>query len=397
MPETDIPSFASNEVPPLFEAVGRDDGATIQRLIREGQSVNTCDDQGRTLLHYAAKTALPRISALLLALGADADSQDANGKRPFDPANISQQKLHRVRQVYQRLKTHSFEQVEDIPSPLLKIADRLEQDGIARVTGLFAAEALGRMHNDAGRFIVDIEALLSQGKGIKQHYDEELHWCPNDKAFICNNAFKYSPDLIEFCFNPALQTIVNLYLGQPSFVSRGVIVRYPSSQSSNQRAFNWHHDMEDKRLKIMVLLTDIGPDDQYMSYVAGSHRLFHPLEMFQQNSYPLDYCKTHLDEVRVVNSTGKAGDVFLFDSNGSHRAVRKPEGALRDAFFVEFATNQSQVWGGDINAALIERLSQNGTNPFHRMQTAEKKWGQPATRKTPGWVDTLHRYDTWIN
>ena len=388
-------ALESNEA--LFKAVEANDIAAIQRLVRNGQSINMRDGQGRTALHHAAKSALPRVSALLLALGADVKIRDASGARPFDTTNISQQKLHRVRQVYQRLKTHNFERNNELPRSLSAAAERLELDGIVKITSVIGSEALEGMRGGARRCVADIEALLSHGRGIKQHYDEELHWCPNDKAFICNNAFKYSPDLVEFCFNPALQTIVNLYLGQPSFVSRGVIVRYPPSQSSGQRAFSWHHDMEDKRLKIMVLLTDIGPDDQYMSYVAGSHRLFHPLEMFQQNSYPLDYCKAQLGEVRIINSIGKAGDVFLFDSNGSHRAVRKPAGAMRDAFFVEFATNQSQVWGGDMDAALIERLSRNGENPFRRMQAAEKKWDQPATRKTPGWVDTLHRYDTWIN
>lgn len=396
MSRTDEP-LALESDDALFKAVEANDIAAIQRLVHEGQSVNMRDDDGRTPLHHAAKAAQPRVSSLLLALGADAECRDASGERPFDTTNISEQKLHRIRQVYQRLKTHNFDRNDQIPRPLMAAAERLEQDGIVKITGFIAPDALERMRGDAKRCVADIEALLAQGKGVKQHYDEELHWCPNDRAFICNNAFKYSADLIEFCFNPALQTIVNLYLGQPSFVSRGVIVRYPPSQSSGQRAFSWHHDMEDKRLKIMVLLTDIGPDDQYMSYVAGSHLLFHPLEMFEQNSYPLDYCKAQLGEVHIINSIGKAGDVFLFDSNGSHRAVRKPEGAMRDAFFVEFATNQSQVWGGDIDASLIERLSDNRANPFHRMQTAEKKWDQPATRKMPGWVDTLHRYDTWIN
>lgn len=381
----------------LFQAAEQGDGLSIRTLIREGVSVNAQDDLGRTVLHHAAKSALPRISALLLALGANVDVCDATGRRAFDPDNISPQKLHRIRQLFQRLQTHNYRQTNGIPELILKIASRLDQDGIVKVSGLIEPEAVDRMRGGVARFISDLKELLAQGKGVKQHYDEELHWCPNDKAFISNNAFKYLPDLVEFCFNPALLTMVNLYLGKPSFVSRGVIVRYPPSPSSDQRAFNWHHDMEDKRLKIMVLLTDIGPEDQFMSYIAGSHKLFHPLEMFRQNSYPLDYCRAQLGETRIVNSIGKAGDIFLFDSNGSHRGVRTAKGALRDAFFVEFATNWSQVWGGDIDTALVQRLSQGKNNPFHRMQTVEKKWNQPATRKIPGWVDTLQRYDTWTN
>ena len=396
MSEIEAAPVTQGDIEALFQAAEQGGGPAIRALIRNGVPVNARDDQGRTALHRAARSALPRISALLLALGARVDIADATGRHAFDLESLSPQKLHRIRQVYQRLQTHDYRRGNDFPEPILRVADQLDRDGIVKVSGLIGPETIDRMHIGVAQFISEVKELLAQGKGIKRHYDEELHWCPSDKAFICNNAFKYSSDLVEFCFNPALLAMVNLYLGKPSFVSRGVIVRYPPAPSSDQRAFNWHHDMEDKRLKIMVLLTDIGPDDQFMSYVAGSHRLFHPLEMFRQNSYPLDYCKAQLGEIRIVNSTGKAGDIFLFDSNGSHRAVRNATGALRDAFFVEFATNQSQVWGGDIDTALVQRLSHGKTNPFHRMQTVEKKWNQPATRKIPGWVDTLQRYDTWI-
>jgi hypothetical protein len=160
--------------------------------------------------------------------------------------------------------------------------------------------------------------------------------------------------------------------------------------------FNWHHDMEERRLKVMILLTDIGQSDQYMSYVVGSHSIFHPYEMFFRNACGLEYCRSHLGELEIVNTVGKAGDIFFFDSNGAHRANRRLEGAVRDVFFIEFAANKSQVWGGDIDRARIDAMSRTGFNPFERMLAARKKWTLQIARKAPTWIETLPRLDAWL-
>jgi hypothetical protein len=161
--------------------------------------------------------------------------------------------------------------------------------------------------------------------------------------------------------------------------------------------FGWHHDLEDQRFKMMVLLTDLGEHDQYMSYVLGSQRLFHPYSMFSSNTCTLDYCREHLGEIEILNTTGKAGDIFLFDSNGAHRGNRRLEAATRDAFFVEYTTNQADVWGGDIPPEAFADFPAGEFNPFDWMMTALKKWSVPKTRQAPAWVDTLPNVATWIN
>ena len=71
----------------------------------------------------------------------------------------------------------------------------------------------------------------------------------------------------------------------------------------------------------MVLMTDVGPDDQHMTYIKGTHRRVHPpgksLRNWTDREVEPFAGFEHLDCV------GKAGTVVLFDANGLHRGMRK--------------------------------------------------------------------------
>src|SRR5439155_16491644 len=112
-----------------------------------------------------------------------------------------------------------------------------------------------------------------------------------------------------------LLDVAHRYLGKTPWIKRGVAMRYLASSSADHAMFGWHHDLEDMRLKVMVLITDVSERDQTMSYVLGSHKLFHPLVMFLKNHCSLDYCRKHLGELEIYDTIGTAGDVLLFDSN----------------------------------------------------------------------------------
>jgi hypothetical protein len=140
----------------------------------------------------------------------------------------------------------------------------------------------------------------------------------------------------------------------------------------------------------------VGEQDQCMSYVLGSHRIFHPYPMFFRNDCPLEYCRAHLPEVQVYNAVGQAGDVFLFDSNGAHRGNRRDPARVRDVFLIEYTTDKSDVWGGDINPNAFDGLPLPGFNPFAWMMTVEKKWNQPHTRQAPTWVENLPHVERWL-
>jgi hypothetical protein len=371
--------------------------AELERKLRSGADPNERDAAGSTALHRAVASGQAAEAACLLAHGADPHAADSIGRSPFDPGLVPIETLHAIRQHYQRYRTMEGDPAARLPAPLRAIAAELAARGIVRLPGFVAPAALEGMRNGLRAFVAEVDALLARGLGVYHHYDEELHWAPKYQAYFGNNAFKYSPDLVRMCFSHELLALVDSFLGKPSFVSRGVATRYLPMEAPNGNAFIWHHDMEEKRLKAMVLLTDVSIEDQPMSFVAGSHTIFHPYEMFLRNDCSLDYCLQHLSGIEEVHTVGQAGDVFLFDSNGAHRGTRRKEGAMRDAYFVEFATNSAQVWGSDLDAALVRELgSKTGVNPFSLMQVAEKKWDQAFVRTATGWVETLPRVESWL-
>ena len=146
----------------------------------------------------------------------------------------------------------------------------------------------------------------------------------------------------------------------------------------------------------MLLLTDVEESDQSMSYACETHALRHPYEMFFDNSCPLAYCREALArDPEIFQATGRAGDLFLFDSNGAHRGNRRSDAAVRDAFFVEYTTDPSDLWGGDLPRDFLTAHPQTAAL-FSPMSEVEKAWERPRIRTTPTWVENLPYPERWL-
>jgi hypothetical protein len=241
----------------------------------------------------------------------------------------------------------------------------------------------------------NVDARRERDEADMKRYDEEEHWWAEDRAYVTNNAFKHSPSLAAFCARPEIGELSDRYYGRASFFTRAVGMRYLPSSTRENDMFGWHHDLEDRRLKAMILLTDVGGNDQRMSYVKGSHALFHPYAMFFRNESSLAYCREHLGVAEVFEGTGEAGDVFFFDSNGTHRGNRRPDARIRDAFFFELGIDTSNVWGGDIPLLGSVGKETEGPDPFAVMRRTEKKWERPITRRFPTWIENLFEIEAW--
>jgi peptidoglycan-N-acetylglucosamine deacetylase len=378
----------------LFQAAEDGDSDCVQRLVLTGVRVNAQDTAGDTALHRAVRRGQAQTAACLLALGASHAVANCDGKRPLSLTHTHLVGLHAIRQRYHRYRTDADNFAA--PAASARWAAQLEERGIVRLCGLIDPATLARMQAGVQQFVGSLGRKLAQGTGVYRHYDEEEHYWANDRASVCNNAFKYAADLVAFCGREEMLALARLYLGKPALIQRGVAMRYRPSPSSDNDMFGWHHDMEDKRLKIMILLSDVGPEDQTMSYVLGSHRLFHPLPMFLKNQCSLDYCRRHLGEIEIFDTIGKAGDVFLFDSNGAHRGNRRPSAAVRDALFVEYTTDPSDLWGADIPVDAFESLPAHALEPFARLLAADKKWQRPSMRRLPAWVENLEKVTSWL-
>lgn len=382
--------------PELLEAASLGKAERLEEMLLQGADPNWRNDGGETALHLAASRGHTQTAACLLAYGANPAIPNNQGLTALSLSSISPETLHAIRQRYHRFRPRDLLSQTSWSEQALELAGALDRWGIIKLAGLLEADSLRRLQRDFQGFIRNLDDKLNRGEGAYGHYDEEEHWWLKDRAYVCNNAFKYSTHLVKVCCHETLLEVFHLYLGSPGFISRGVAMRYLPNQATDNDMFGWHHDMEERRLKVMILLTDVGENDQLMSYIRGSHQIYHPLAMFLQNPCGLEYCKRHLGQLDVFRTMGKAGDAFLFDSNGAHRGNRRPDAAVRDAFFIEYTTDKSDIWGGDVSHQVFQEIPLRGHNPFERLMATQPKWARPPSRNLPTWVTNLPNVETWL-
>jgi hypothetical protein len=265
-----------------------------------------------------------------------------------------------------------------------------------KLPAFVAPDALAAMREEFEGFVRHLDDELALGRARYQHYDEEEHLWVDERAYVTNNAFKHSRALTAFAADEAIVGAAQLYIGAQPVIQRALGMRYLAGTVPETNMFGWHHDMDEKRCKVMVLLTDVGPDDQCMSYVVGSHTLFHPYDMFLSNPCPLDYLRASMPDLTIYDAHGSAGDVFLFDTNGAHRGNRRDPAPTRDVFLIEYSADLSNVWGGDVDADVLGTLPGGASRVFEPLLGATKRWTKPLTRRVPHWVSTLPEIGSWF-
>jgi hypothetical protein len=200
--------------------------------------------------------------------------------------------------------------------------------------------------------------------------------------------------LLRVACRPDILALARRYLGREPLIQRALAMRYLGAAAEERDMFTWHHDLEDRRLKVMILLSPVGPGDQHLSYVCGSQALFHPYEMFLRNDCGLEYCRERLGGLEIYDAFGEPGDVFVFDSNGAHRGNRRAAGRIRDVYLLELNGSAANLWGGDVDAGVLAELEPVPT-ALARLVAAEKKWAVPPV-DVPSWVATLPKLRTWL-
>jgi len=381
---------------PLMDAARAGDRRAVDRLAREHGGLDERDRQGRTALHHAVLAGRAENAACLLAHGANPDVADRRNQCALGLGYASLPFLHSVRQHYQRLQTErALKPRSALSTGAQACLQQLETRGIAVLSGLLEPGALEQLRAGCQAFVDEIDSELALGRGRKQHYDEESHWWPDDQAYVTNNAFKYSSELIDLAVHPLLLEVVGGYLGRRALIQRGVGMRYLPCPPNDRDMFGWHHDMNEKRVKFMLLLTDVTPSDQAMQYALGTHTLYHPYEMFFENRCPLEYCRERLGAVDIFTAAGRAGDIIVFDSNGAHRGQRSASGAVRDVFMVEYTTDFSDLWGCDFPPSYTPR-STEVEHLFGRLLAVKKAWDRPKIRTAPTWVEDLPFPRRWL-
>lgn len=225
-------------------------------------------------------------------------------------------------------------------------------------------------------------------------YLDRNYRMPQD-GYTCNDFLAYAPQMLEVLSEPALVELASAYLGRQAHLQRVMAMRYLPSASSYDHQFRWHHDMWDRRLKLYVLLSDIGPEDQPMRFVVGSHAIKHSLTRFRTNRVTLGYCRRRLGGVQEVALTGKAGDSFLFDSNGVHIATRRPTAPQRDVAIVEWSPSLAWIVGTDRDVSNdVGRFSPEVRTSVEAFAHARPPW-VAGSEQARSWAVSLDRPDLW--
>ncbi len=371
----------------LLDAVRAGDHDRVARLLVEGADANVSDRRGFSALRCAVDANHLEVAARLLIHGADHAATDADGLTPLDPNCIEPHSLHRLRQLHRRMAWPPNANAGDaIRDPAL---DTLVSDGIVKMPALVAADVVDRMRAAMTRFVGVLDAQVRRGRSRKRHYDERWHYWESDAAYVCNDAFRFSPDLVALACDPRITSFARMYFGKPVQVKRAIAMRYLAAESSRTDMFRWHHDMEDRLFKVMLLLSDVGESDQYMTYARGSHRQLRPMDAFCTN-------EASVDGESVIRATGRAGDAYAFDANGAHCAHRCPDGAVRDVFILEYTCDESDVAGGYLPRSIREGAAAERAHPLSAIGRVLPQWRAARYRRHPTWIENLPFPGTWI-
>ena len=364
-----------------------------------GTDLNQIGKNGNTPLHEACKRGYTHFAALLLSKGADYTICNSANQSALSQDFTDITTIHRIRQEYQRLSVYPYDK-KSRDQQVNSYVDLLNKNGLVKISGVVNPEQLKKLKNEFSVFIDRMKIDQLHMRNNYTHYDQKEYWYAKHRAYVTNDALQYSTEMAKLCCNQFLINIANHYLGKISNIKRVYAMRYLSYHQIELDQFSWHHDMEDKQLKALLLLTDVGEQDQCMEYVKGSQKPFHPYQRYFKNNLDFDYCNTYISNPEISRTFGVAGDIFMFDSNGMHRGVRTA-GRVRDAYFIEFTAgkNKNNIWGSEVTGSHIE-ISKNDINsPLWQLLNTTPKWIRSKTqppRKHPSWIESLQNPQLWV-
>ena len=164
----------------------------------------------------------------------------------------------------------------------------------------------------------EFESLIinhSTSRGMSAEQDGKV----NIGHFSISNEGLADSDYVSLvAVNQYLTLLVSYYWGKQVYLAQAGGTRLePSDIKENYRSMQWHHDTKHKQVKIFILLTDVLQDQQCTHFITGTHNLWHSSkdhgrrtnEFIQQLSKP-------------IQLVGKAGTVWVLDTNGYHRGNR---------------------------------------------------------------------------
>lgn len=172
------------------------------------------------------------------------------------------------------------------------------------------------------RFL-DADALRTYQEALQRLFVQEpvsASADPKNRRDYSNIDFARYPIFAELILNEFVLAVIEAYYARPICLALSQVQRLEPSTPYEEGSFRWHHDTKGKYVKTMWLLTDVPPQGQRMSYVAGSHRLRHRWTTYEETRFADADIRSYGTD--VVECAGPAGTVIIFDTNGIHRGNR---------------------------------------------------------------------------
>lgn len=188
-------------------------------------------------------------------------------------------------------------------------AKELIENGITVISEYFKGAELEKMQKEFAQ-IVATKTLSADA--------DKIHWGRDQ----LERSYVFS----KLAAESFLTNIARYYWGKPIYLAEMNGYRLlPWKQKIEDTETRWHHDTKMKQIKVFVLLADLPETGQCFHYYPKSHK------QWRWNDEGAFYPESKLAGLgRSIKCFGKAGSVFIFDTNGIHRAGRLPEGPTRD-------------------------------------------------------------------
>jgi len=226
-------------------------------------------------------------------------------------------------------------------------AATLRKEGIVMLPGYFTGEFLERL----------IQAFGAAIENRTSPYDPDalvnLDFIPDDSTFM------------ESAMDAFLLEIMANYYQKRFAIARSQAGRLMPTEAYRDNSYQWHHDCRGRQLHLMILLNDIEPTGQRMSYLKGTHERYytHFRGVADGSRFENDLIEDSPAPDRIEEVCGKAGTVAIFDSNGLHTGNRNSNGSRDSLLYCYVSWRHWQPIR--YRREDVERLS----NPFRQVVT----------------------------
>lgn len=170
-----------------------------------------------------------------------------------------------------------------------------------------------------------------------------------------HDPFKFIPQLLSIAVHPLILALMSRYFGKKFYLQQAIASRYYPMSPADFGSFQWHHDAWGKKINVMILFSEVTEEDQYMTYVEGSHKYIYDAERCSNSRFTEEDVQRLFRGNTHRKCTGDAGTIYIFDSNGMHRGNRSL-GRARDSLIISYNAGR-YIWDFEASSTIRNSLS----------------------------------------